>query len=321
MKDQPLLADGDINDEDEEMVNVDLNEADKFKTYLKAKSKVSRGNKVGYNTTETDQYGQLKKQQILDKYDMEEEEKMGMTLNLKSNKLKAKNKTFTDDRFDGGDRNEMTTKKIFRSDFEIQDDQFNLGASKKFKKGKKRNNKKSRKILENMEELLADEPGDNENGDLKTREQRLEERQDNEKRLQQQQEGKELNYKKAVLKANLKTNQIHNGGDEDEDYELIQKSIEKQRKLLAAKKNGNADSNKTKKAEEALLSLLSEANEEQSHKNLNDSEFVMPAKREPVKSKLMYLTCLDQMEITDISELSKSSIQTEKDRQTLATIL
>lgn len=326
MKDQPLLAGDDINDEEEELINVDLASVQKQKHVIKAKAKLSRGNKLAYDTNEIDQYGQIKRQALLDKYDMEEEEKEGMLLSLKNNKIRNKFKKITEEKIEGGERNEMTVKKIFKSDFAIEDQPLNLGGSKTFKKkGKKRNLKKNKKILENIDELLADDPLSGESGDLKTREERMEEMQQSEKRNQEMQELKRENYNKAVLKANLKTNKMFKADEEeDEDYQLIQKSIEKQRKLLAAKQNETKKSDKAKKAEDALLSILNETNEEETFKKQNNDEFLTPIRREPVKSKWIEnlpQTPIDAKEITDISDISKSSIQTEQDRQNLAQIL
>ena len=106
MKDQPVLLGDDINEDEEEMVNVDLNNIQKQKAFLKAKAKISKGG-LGMNTAEWNDYGEVKRPRILDKYDIEEEEKEGMVLNLRNHSVKRKNKNFTEEKFDGGERNEM----------------------------------------------------------------------------------------------------------------------------------------------------------------------------------------------------------------------
>ena len=286
MKDQPLLADGDLNEEDEEMVNVQLNEAYKTQIYLKNKAKVTQGETGIYDANNFDQHGELKKRALLDKYDIEEEEKEGMLLNIKNNKIKKKSKALKNiSTFDNGDKNLMVTKKIFRSDFMIEDESINLGGSKKFKNKKRRNLKKSRKLQETMKELLGEEV-DGED-DLKTREERINDLRQHEIRAQEVQDGKRKNYEKAVLKANLQTNKIHNPDlEEDEDYELLQKSIENQRRVRENKSTENMGNKRTKRHEEALFSLLKEAEEEEENsKEKKDNVFIMPATRERTKSR------------------------------------
>lgn len=52
MRDQPVLLEGDVNDEDDEMVNVDLDAVQKHKTFLRAKAKLSKGTTLGLNTAD-----------------------------------------------------------------------------------------------------------------------------------------------------------------------------------------------------------------------------------------------------------------------------
>lgn len=289
MRDQPLLADGDLNDNEDEMINVELNQNYRTKLLLKNKAKVTNGNKLSYDTNNFDDSGQLKKQSILDKYDVEEEEKIGMILNLKNNKLKNKQKQVSNlDKFQGGERNEMNTTKVFKSDFMLEDQSISLGGSKKFKKGKKRNQKQKQKLLENIDELLEDDHVDED--DLKTREERIGKLNELNRINLENQDMKFENYNKAVLKANLKTDKIHRPElEEDDDYLLVQKSIERQRKLQLAKQSNPTNITRVKKAEDALMSLLNESAEE-SVKKQNDSDFIVPLSKKPAdKSKFSYL--------------------------------
>lgn len=218
----------------------------------------------------------------------------------------------------------MITKKVFKSDFMIADEtsiNFGLSGKSKNNKLKKRNLKKSRKILDSLEELL-DDTADVNDTDLKTREEREREYKQSEIKNLEIQAQKQNNYEKAVMKANIKAKRAFNAddADEDEDYILIQKNIEKQRNHL--KQNSESKtSNQAKKAEEMILSILNQAGEEQTNKMNNDS-FQVPEMKPPSKSKLLKGNkYIEVKEITDVSDLSKSNIQTEKDRQSLADIL
>ena len=219
----------------------------------------------------------------------------------------------------------MITKKVFHSDFMLTDESsinFGLNSKSKNSKLKKRNLKKSRKILDNLEELLDDTLNNN-NEDLKTREEREQDFKQSELNNLRIQAQKQNNYEKAVIKANIKAKRVFNAdeADEDEDYILIQKNIEKQRKHLEAKQNESKASSQAKKAEEIILSLLNQAGEEQINKQNNDN-FQIPDMKLPNKSKILKGNkYIEVKEITDVSDLSKSNIQTEKDRQSLADIL
>ena len=74
----------------------------------------------------------------------------------------------------------------------------------------------------------------------------------------------------------------------NEDYILVQKSIERQRKLQLSKQSNTTSTSRAKKAEDALMSLLNESTEE-IVKNQNDSDFVVPMARNPAdKSKFTF---------------------------------
>ena len=119
----------------------------------------------------------------------------------------------------------------------------------------------------------------------KEREQDFKQSELNNLRIQAQ---KQNNYEKAVIKANIKAKRVFNAdeADEDEDYILIQKNIEKQRKHLEAKQNESKASSQAKKAEEIILSFLNQAGEEQINKQNNDN-FQIPDMKLPNKSKIL----------------------------------
>lgn len=333
MKDQSVLRDGDVNDDEDEMENVELEAVRNLQQLKNAKAKVKRGNNLGYDTTEYADDGTIKKRAILDKYDQEELETTGMILNLKNNTLKKSKKILNNsEKFERGERNEMSTKKHKINDYldtlgENDTLVFNdAGKSKKFKKGKKRDNKNKRKILaDELENLLNDgAETDQPNDDLKSRDQLYEEYERQAQAEQEINQQKLQNYEKATTKAVLKTNRMLNiTSIEDDDYDIIQKSLERQRKQMEAKRSEEKQSSNTNMAvEQKLLSLLNESIEES--KKSEEPEFAMPMSRAPLKGKFSFShthNLENQKLITDISQLSKDNIETEQDRQDFAQIL
>uniref|UniRef100_A0A7S3JBA8 Uncharacterized protein n=2 Tax=Euplotes harpa TaxID=151035 RepID=A0A7S3JBA8_9SPIT len=242
IQDQPVLVDDDVNPSADVMVNVELATSERHKHLLKAKAKVKRGNKLAIDTSSYDDSGQVRKPRLLDKYDVEEEEKEGMVLNLASNKVRREKRRVQKEKVDKGQRNEMVTKKVFKSDFVVDDENavLNLGGEVRFrKKGKKRNLKRSRKILDGIEELLGDDLDAGNADDLKTKEERERDLNVKEMKNIEQQHRKQENYEKAVLKANIKTRRMFkpDEADFDDDYLIIQQNIEKQRRIQETKQN------------------------------------------------------------------------------------
>ncbi|CAI2364841.1 unnamed protein product [Moneuplotes crassus] len=295
MKDTDILKDGDINEDEEELVNANIDDNHRHKIYLKNKAKVKGGKHGLYNGNDFDQHGELKKRGILDKYDLEEEEREGMLLNLKNNKINKKGRLTTDAaNIQGAEKTSMVTKKVFNSDFLIEEEPIQLGRNKKFKKAKKRNLKKKKKLLENMEELLAEEVEGEDH--LKTREERIQNLKAKEIEHQAEENQKRENYQKAVLKANLKTSKLLNEDfEEDDDYLLLEKSNANKRRLIEKKEKDVTQ---------------------------NFSQSCMSTRRKKKsKRKMKIKDKKNAKEIKDLTDLTKSSIQTEKDRQDLAQIL
>ena len=186
-----------------------------------------------------------------------------------------------------------------------------LGSNKKFNK-KKRNLKKRRKIQDEIEQQILNQDFQGENLDLKTREQLHEEQVLKAKEEQDIQKRRRENYNRATAKANLKTaRMLEKDVIEDDDYELIQKSLERQRKQVEAKRTQK----KTSHVEQNLMAILNESTEKTEENKVSvDNDFAMPMAKPPTqKGKVK--------EITDISQLSKDNIETEQDRRDFAQIL